>query len=79
MKPFNLEKALAGEPVVTRDGRKVIEIYCFDFNGKNIATPVVAYIEQADALECFDKNGKWLDYRESDEDLFMAPKKKPTG
>jgi hypothetical protein len=27
MKPFNLEEALAGKPVVTRDGRKVTEIH----------------------------------------------------
>ena len=26
LKPFNLEKALAGDPVVTRDGKKVTEI-----------------------------------------------------
>ena len=29
MKPFNLEEALAGKPVVTRDGLKVTEIYHF--------------------------------------------------
>lgn len=29
MKQFNLEDALAGKPVVTRDGRKVIEIVAF--------------------------------------------------
>lgn len=29
MKPFNLQLALAGKPVVTRDGRKVAEIYHF--------------------------------------------------
>lgn len=29
MKPFNLQEALAGKPVVTRDGRKVTEIYHF--------------------------------------------------
>lgn len=29
MKPFNLQEALAGKPVVTRDGRKVTEIKHF--------------------------------------------------
>lgn len=29
MKPFNLQEALAGKPVVTRDGLKVTEIYHF--------------------------------------------------
>ena len=27
MKPFNLEEALAGKPVVTRDGKKVYDIF----------------------------------------------------
>jgi hypothetical protein len=29
MKPFDLEKALAGQPVVTRDGRKVLELHLY--------------------------------------------------
>ena len=30
MKPFNLQEALAGKPVVTRDGRKVEQLFYFD-------------------------------------------------
>jgi hypothetical protein len=30
MKPFDLEKALAGEPVVTRDGRPVTQLVMFE-------------------------------------------------
>ncbi|MCE5180581.1 MAG: hypothetical protein LLG15_02150 [Betaproteobacteria bacterium] len=30
MKPFNLEKALAGEPVVTRDGIPVTDFHYFE-------------------------------------------------
>ncbi len=30
MKPFDLEKALAGEPVVTRDGRPVTQLIKFE-------------------------------------------------
>ena len=33
MKKFNLEKALAGEPVVTRNGEKVTQLITFDCNG----------------------------------------------
>lgn len=33
MKPFNLEKAMAGDPVCMRDGRPV-KILDFDFDGK---------------------------------------------
>jgi hypothetical protein len=29
MKPFNLEEALAGKPVVTRDGREVTQLHRF--------------------------------------------------
>lgn len=29
MKPFNLEEALAGKPVVTRDGRDVKELFFY--------------------------------------------------
>lgn len=31
-KPFDLKKALAGEPVITRDGRKVLKIVHIDSN-----------------------------------------------
>ena len=31
MKKFNLEKALAGKPVVTRDGKKVLELKIFTY------------------------------------------------
>ena len=30
MKPFNLELAMKGEPVVTREGKKILEIHCFE-------------------------------------------------
>lgn len=30
MKPFNLQEALAGKPVVTRDGHKVTELHYFE-------------------------------------------------
>lgn len=32
MKPFNLEEALAGKPVITRDGREVTQLVKFDAN-----------------------------------------------
>lgn len=53
MKPFNLEKALAGEPVETRDGRKAIvfhripDIYKNE-HGSNISFPLVGMIFDAD-------------------------------
>lgn len=46
MKPFNLEKALAGEPVRLRDGHKAIVYYCvpdeikLDAQGTPVSFPV---------------------------------------
>ena len=70
LKPFNLEKALAGDPVVTREGQQVTEIFLcktanktessvvFVCNGKVYATTV---------------NGNFDGFASS-LDLFMAPK-----
>lgn len=72
MKPFDLEKALAGDPVVTRDGKKVTEIIhlktvppsrsiIFVFDGR-------AHETGEDGRFYFGMN------TESVNDLFMAPK-----
>lgn len=44
MKPFNLEAALRGEPVITRDGRPVEQIFHVT-KAKNIQRPLVVVIE----------------------------------
>jgi hypothetical protein len=71
MKPFNLERALAGEPVITRDGRPV---------------KIAGYNEEADddskvalwiggyVYGCSDSGiYNFIRNRESNFDLFMAP------
>ena len=71
-KPFNLERALAGDKVVTRDGREVTEIYYF----KTLpdAFPVASVIDGS--LFRFNKEGRSL-YRANDKDfLLMSPKTK---
>ena len=71
MEPFNLERALAGEPVVTRDGREVTEIHFFETCTKGYA--VIAIIE-GDKFG-FTNNGYYLDNStEHRLDLFMKPK-----
>lgn len=50
---FNLEKALQGNPVVTRDGRKVTEIYHLKTISNQIA-PVVAVIDGMTSLYRID-------------------------
>lgn len=73
LKPFDLEKAKAGKPVCTRDGRKA-RIICFDRVGD---FPIVALTDDRDYKEegvnLYDINGKG-----SNEcfDLMMLPEKK---
>ena len=77
MKPFNLEEALDGKPVVTRDGRKVTIVK--EYHGTN-KHPIGAIIHNP--LESEDNFSKYLsDGRlsvnfETKYDLFMAAEKK---
>jgi len=69
MKEFNLEKALAGEPVVTRDGRQV-KIAGYNKDGENYSK-IVGWVNEiaytwTEYGKCFGGSG----------DLFMAEKPK---
>ena len=71
MKNFDLEKALAGYPVCTRDGHKA-RIICFDARG---AYPVVALVDCGDDGEgpvSYMANGQVRLGLETEFDLFMA-------
>ncbi len=77
MKPFDLEKAKAGAPVVTRDGRKA-RIVCFDI--KNEDYPIGVVLEDrkgGEYLGCFTNQGRYNanDLEQNVSDLFMAPVK----
>ena len=75
LKPFDIQKAKAGKPVCTRDGRKA-RIICFDL--KNDEYPIVAAVGN-DCFEnpfCYTENGKLTNGIESDKDLMMLPEKK---
>jgi len=74
MKPFNLQQALKGKPVVTRDGRKVIKVEIYE-TLKDY--PVRALIAQHNGKPCdwwaFSKDGMFNANRvETEVDLFMA-------
>lgn len=73
MKPFDLTRALAGDPVITRDGRQVTELHHFK-TAKNQNNGVFAIID-GEAFT-FDYNGKYLAISSHIMDLFMAPKKR---
>lgn len=79
-KPFNLEAAKAGAPVMTRDGRPA-RILAFDVKSEEY--PVVAVVPTHDgkyeSVEVYTKNGQYNDdeyddiKNECDYDLVMAP------
>jgi hypothetical protein len=69
-KPFNLERALAGDPVVMMDGRPVI-FTRFDICGRRALHGVV----EGHLISWF-KDGRYYASGESRYDLFMATKKR---
>src|SRR5271169_4130339 len=72
MKPFDLAKVAKGEPVVTRGGRVIQEIYYFSSVAPE-EQPVVAIIDGV--MEFFNKTGRYFrdeDTHLSKDDLFMA-------
>lgn len=81
LKPFDIQKAKAGKPVCTRDGRKA-RIICFDRRlfYKNVSYPILALVECSDGEDnvCgYNEKGKVLieDDAEYKDDLMMLPEK----
>lgn len=73
MKPFNLERALAGDKVVTRDGREVT--FVGHFPKLTPGYRVAAIIAGDQIIRQFGESGKYnMDGQEAITDLFMAPK-----
>ena len=68
MKPFELQKAIEGEKVITREGKSVTQLTLFDVNNLFLLAAVI------DGELCkFLENGKvWNSGVESHHDLFMA-------
>lgn len=73
MKPFNLEEALAGKPVMTREGRKVVRIFYAEEACEN--SKVICVLETGLVVSHY-KDGRYSADRKSDNDLVMAPQKK---
>lgn len=73
-KPFSIEQAKAGKPVITRDGRPA-RIVCFD--RKQEAYPLFGFSgESEEYVYCWTLDGKYHGNGESPYDLFMAPEEK---
>lgn len=80
LRPFDLEAAKRGDPVVTREGLTV-RILCFDRKGDDPIVPldpIVLLVTSPDGdrewLYTADRQGRVLNL--PTRDLFMAPKKK---
>lgn len=72
MKPFNLEEAIKGMPVITRDGREVTQLKFFEDVNLNLIVGVVSR-----NIWSWNIHGKLDSLRgDSDKDLFMAEEKK---
>lgn len=71
MKPFNLEAALRGEAVVTRDGRPV-KIAGYNPDAAEDSR-VAAWVVEKGTLLAYYTNGSFLESEPHIDDLFMAP------
>lgn len=70
LKPFNLEAALAGEPVVTRDGQEATQVTLFECSSE---FPLIAVVNGE--VYSFTKQGRHYNCGQpSSFDLFMKPK-----
>ena len=71
LEKFNLERALAGEPVITRDGKEVTQLVKFDAPEANYALRGVIDGE----IKSWTTDGRFATFSEnSPKDLFMKPK-----
>jgi len=70
MEQFNLERALAGEPVITRNGKEVTQLVRFECDRPQKIWGVVE-----GELHSWYNDGTWYNHTEgSIHDIFMKPK-----
>jgi hypothetical protein len=69
MEQFNLERALAGEPVITRDGREVTQLTKFD---TIFCNPIFGVVDGR--VESWFRDGSYTEDETTSFDLFMKPK-----
>jgi hypothetical protein len=73
MKPFNMSEALAGKPLVTRDGTEVIAFHYAE--GAETIYSCVAFLRNR-GWTAYTDCGRRYDNSETVQDLFMAPAKR---
>lgn len=69
LKPFDLQKALAGDKVVTRDGRAVISV-------RYARYPLIVVVSGETLYGCTETGRYYENQLSNEKDLFMAPKTK---
>lgn len=69
LEPFDLERALAGEPVCTREGREVTQVTLF-----NADTNYPVFGVVSDSIVTWNKEGVYQENSKTHLDLFMKPK-----
>jgi hypothetical protein len=72
MKQFDLEAAKRGEPLVTRDGRKVIHFHHIETDESRLCC--VVHVEGHAGAGWVPKDGRYSEVVDGPDDLFMAPK-----
>lgn len=68
MKPFNLERALAGDPVCYRNGKEVLEWHYFEESSG--ASPIVSVTPEG-GFKTHGIDGSYVKGDESDSDLVL--------
>ena len=71
LKPFDLDAALAGKPVIMRDGRAIRKVV--GYLAELAASKKLLVIDENGDIRYYIANGKWVANGESGWDLFMAP------
>lgn len=74
MKPFDLEAAKRGDPIVTRDGRKVTFVGHIPEAGPTFR--VLAFIEGNDRATTYYECGAYTKINQTSIDLFMGTRKR---
>lgn len=72
MKPFNLERALAGDPVITTKGEPVEQLHLFEVDEVEFNYPLVGVCKGA--LTTFTKSGEYIKACSNKFNLHMASK-----
>lgn len=72
MKKFNLEEALAGKPVITRDGKEATQLVLF----KTVGVYPLLCVADEELLSYTKEGNHVMSGTESSYDLFMKPTKK---